>query len=558
MIRPSFFFKISATLLLALSLQACFNSSKKQPAPFVKLPDYQKVIDSLGSENISIQKIVRTKGEVSEVTIDEPHWKSELALFTELDLNTPANKDNYRIEDKKGSLVNLFQRSYTALKEGLKVRKATVLYRDHKLISAEYYIQKDDYPYSMEKRLIFYPSRGFRAIWEQKLEGVIDEAVDVEVRWIQDTLLEVWSFDAKTGRTPINVYSTKNGSIEVLTFSQGDEQIIAGAENVSNDSMLAVMPVFQSTLSYTRKGEQAEGIFRDDYRGEDYQVKFYGVPAGINYMHSPPSGIEGTWEVEIIRGEERSPAIGVFEQFGNRVYGTFLTNTGDYRFLEGEVKDDSFYVSGFDGRHLYRFTGILKGDSIVRGTYASGNHFLAEWGAQRNNQAQLDDPTGLTRHAGDQIQFSLEGIDGKIYSLEDARFENKVVLLQIMGSWCPNCMDESLYFRHIYSEYHDQGLEIIALAFEHKGKSEAAMDKLKRASMDLKLPYPVLLAGSTKEVKEVLPQIQNFMSFPTTIFIDRKGEIRRIHTGFSGPSTGQFYSEYKEDTESFIEGLLLE
>jgi peroxiredoxin len=410
----------------------------------------------------------------------------------------------------------------------------------------------------MEKKLTFYPSRGFRASWIQKLDGLIDEEVDVEVRWIQDTVLQVWNFDAKTEFTPIRVNTSKQGSNEILTFTQGDEQIAVLAESTANGSMVATLPVFQSTLTYMHEGMQTKGIFRDEYRGENYQVFFSGYPAKINFMDLSASGIEGRWDVEIIRGEERSRAIGLFEQFGKRVYGTFLTKTGDYRFLEGELVGDSFYVSGFDGRHLYRFTGILKGDSIVRGSYASGNHFLAEWVAKRNDGAQLEDPTSLTQHQGHQISFSLEGVDGKTYTLQDERFQNKVILLQIMGSWCPNCMDESMYFREIYPEFHDQGLEIIALGFEHRAKSEASLKKLRKASDDLELPYPVLFAGSTKEVKEVLPQIENFMSFPTTIFIDRKGKIRRIHTGFSGPSTGKFYAEYKEDTESFIRELLSE
>jgi len=50
--------------------------------------------------------------------------------------------------------------------------------------------------------------------------------------------------------------------------------------------------------------------------------------------------------------------------------------------------------------------------------------------------------------------------------------------------------------------------------------------------------------------------LNKVVSYPTTIFIDKKGKVRKIHTGFNGPATGDKYIAFKEDFESFVEMLL--
>ncbi|PKP41219.1 MAG: TlpA family protein disulfide reductase, partial [Bacteroidetes bacterium HGW-Bacteroidetes-10] len=46
--------------------------------------------------------------------------------------------------------------------------------------------------------------------------------------------------------------------------------------------------------------------------------------------------------------------------------------------------------------------------------------------------------------------------------------------------------------------------------------------------------------------------------FPTTIFIDKKGVVRRIHSGFSGPGTGIHYQNFVKEFTTFVEGLIAE
>ena len=147
-------------------------------------------------------------------------------------------------------------------------------------------------------------------------------------------------------------------------------------------------------------------------------------------------------------------------------------------------------------------------------------------------------------------------------SLNDDRFKDKVVIVQIMGTWCPNCLDESKYYTKFYETNRDKDLEIVALAFEYAKTPEKAFKSIERLKKQLNIEYPVLLAqyGTSDKAKaqEKLPMLNHVLSYPTSIFIDKKGEVRRIHTGFNGPATGEKYTEFKNEFERFVDELMEE
>ena len=134
--------------------------------------------------------------------------------------------------------------------------------------------------------------------------------------------------------------------------------------------------------------------------------------------------------------------------------------------------------------------------------------------------------------------------------------------MQLFGTWCPNCLDESKFYTKYYNENRYEDLEIIALAFEYAKTSEVAFKNIKRLKDKIGITYPVLLAqtGSSSKVKaqEKLPMLNHVLSYPTSIFIDKKGDVRKIHTGFNGPATGDKYTEFKEEFDVFVKELLAE
>jgi peroxiredoxin len=131
-----------------------------------------------------------------------------------------------------------------------------------------------------------------------------------------------------------------------------------------------------------------------------------------------------------------------------------------------------------------------------------------------------------------------------------------------MGTWCPNCLDESKYLANYYKNNKDKEFEIIGLAFEYTKTEDKAFENIERLKSRIDIEYPVLLAqyGSASKVsaQEKLPMLNHVLSYPTTIFIDKTGTVRKIHTGFNGPATGDKYTEFIGEFESFVNGLLEE
>ena len=255
-------------------------------------------------------------------------------------------------------------------------------------------------------------------------------------------------------------------------------------------------------------------------------------------------------------GKNPYVAKGIFNQNGNKVTGTFRTTTGDYRYLEGVVEGDSLKISTFDGAHAFLFTAGIT-DSTLNGKFYSGNHSLETFEARRNANYELPDADSLTylKEGYERFEFAFPNSEGTIITADDTSFRNKVLIVQVMGTWCPNCLDESKFLVQYLNQNPNEDLAVVALAFEYAKTEELAFKAIKRLQDRLGISYPILLAqyGSSDKGKanEKLPMLNTVLSYPTTIYIDRKGEVRKISTGFNGPATGQKYLDFKADFDSF-------
>lgn len=349
-----------------------------------------------------------------------------------------------------------------------------------------------------------------------------------------------------------------------VSIRTGEEQIWAERAEVKGDSLFVQLLIFNTSLKALITSDSTlTGAFIDYSRSGKYYIPLSGSKGKrqrFNRLAAASVEVSGRWEVYFSPGKnDAGVAIGEFRQDGNYVEGTFLTPTGDMRFLEGLVSGDSLYLSGFDGSHALLFEARIAGDSIF-GQFWSGKHWQEAWEGVRNEAAILPNPETLTflNSGYETFDFSFPDLNGKMISLSDSTFDDRVVIVQIMGSWCPNCMDETSFLVNLHKKYQANGLEIIALAFERKAEEPSALGNLNRLRNHFDIQYPILLAGnaSKKEAAEKLPMLNHVMSFPTTVFLDRKGNVRRIHTGFSGPSTGQHYHDFVFNTDQFVAELI--
>jgi len=168
------------------------------------------------------------------------------------------------------------------------------------------------------------------------------------------------------------------------------------------------------------------------------------------------------------------------------------------------------------------------------------------------------DPTKYThvKNSDEPFQFRFPDINGQIVSNTDARFQGKVVILAIGGTWCPNCRDEAPFLVDLYQRFHNQGLEIVGLNFEANGSLDDDKPRIESFIKEFSVPYPVLDAGAIGEVPNKLPQIQDFGAYPTTIYLGRDGRVVSIHAGFASTATGEAHSELQQEVVALVERLL--
>ena len=349
----------------------------------------------------------------------------------------------------------------------------------------------------------------------------------------------------------------------------GEERLQLDTAVVEGDSVRFPMAIFDAEI----KARISDSVLTGKYIKTGYQTRremgfratFGEQFRFVKKAPVPRANVEGKWAVTFVGDEQdTTQAVGVFRQNGAEVSGTFLTPTGDYRYLAGNLHGDTLLFSCFDGNHAFLFKARLDntGQRLVQGEFWSGSKGHETWTATRNERASLPDAQTLTflKPGYDRLDFSFPDSDGKLVSIRDERFKGKVVIVQILGSWCPNCMDETKFLSPWYRKNRDRGVEIIGLAYEKDPAFAVSAPKLKRLISRFNIEYPLLLAGVNDKEKasQTLPMLNRIMAFPTTIFIDKQGKVRKIHTGFSGPGTGAYYTEFVEGFERMADKLLNE
>lgn len=269
--------------------------------------------------------------------------------------------------------------------------------------------------------------------------------------------------------------------------------------------------------------------------------------------------IEGRWRVTF--GKSEGPAIGEFRKASDGgIEGTFLTMTGDYRFLAGDYEAGRLRLSAFDGAHAFLFDARLDEADRLRGDFWSRDTWHEEWTAIRDPEASLPDGFGLAQSPNDIDLASVKflGLDGKRHSLDDDGYRGKPRVIEVFGTWCPNCHDAADVLNDLHQTYAAQGLAVIGVAFEATGKFERDAKQVRRFIDRHDVKYPVWLGGKRPQgaTDAVFPLLDRIRAYPTTLFVSRDGKIVAVHTGFSGPATGEAYLRLRATFERHVQELL--
>ncbi len=348
-----------------------------------------------------------------------------------------------------------------------------------------------------------------------------------------------------------------------ITIFNAEENIVIDEIKVEGDSVLFKMPVFDSEFRLRYFPGMMQGNWINHARKDKNVIPFVATFARMQRFPNNSivrSHFEGRWETTFSPGTpDSSKAVGVFKQKMQKVTGTFLTESGDYRYLEGVADGTKLYLSCFDGSHAFLFVATIDDNNMLSGTFYSGAHFREKWVATHNDNFELRDPYSITRSVKKEpLAFSYKNLEGKTISLSDERYKDKVVIVQIMGSWCPNCMDETAYLGQLYNQYKSKGVEIIALAYEKTPDFDKAAKNVARLKTKYGAQYEFLITGlsGAAGASKSLPWLSSVTAFPTTLYLNKKHEIAKVYTGYYGPATGNSYLKMKEGTESLINELI--
>jgi thiol-disulfide isomerase/thioredoxin len=273
----------------------------------------------------------------------------------------------------------------------------------------------------------------------------------------------------------------------------------------------------------------------------------------------PHQWLVGRWDAWFVTEGRRSPRVFEFRRAATGLEGTIVSNNGDYGLFWGRAEADSLSMSHFDGSFVYMLTGRLDGDTL-RGIFHAGLRTQTSFVAVRSTGARhLTPPTEvISADTLERFRFSFRDLDGRTVTEADERFQGKIVIVNILGTWCPTCHDSEPALVDLYNRYRSRGLEMVGLAYEVTGDTAVDAVLVRRYRDKFGISFPLLLAGTSDAAaaEATQPQLSGPIAFPTIIFLDRRGRVRRVHAGFYGPATGEQHRRLVAELERELIRLL--
>lgn len=366
-----------------------------------------------------------------------------------------------------------------------------------------------------------------------------------------------------------NIDEIRNGKQLSWVIKNAGENILVKEFKESKDSLIVSMPFFAAEIFLKKNKDGYVGQWKKAGSKGDVFMPIEIKNSSLRYqlpITKKQINLSGRWRA-VFTDEKgaSSDAIAELKQVGNKLTGSILTTTGDYRFLEGVTNGDSLVMSTFDGTHAFYFSAhIGKDGKITNGFFANGPTSIETWEAVRDANVELDETDVLmkVKDPSKKLSFTFPDLNGNMVSTEDEKFKGKVLVIQIMGSWCPNCMDETAFLSKYYHDNKNLGVEVLGLAYEYTTDFEKAKNNLMRFKNRFNVEYPMLITGVISSdplrTEKTLPLMTPIKAFPSMIVIGKDGLVKKTHAGYAGPATGIHHEKFKSEFDAMIRELVKE
>jgi thiol-disulfide isomerase/thioredoxin len=365
---------------------------------------------------------------------------------------------------------------------------------------------------------------------------------------------------------PFGLDVAQEESGKVLYVSNGDERIRLDEVQATPGQLQARFPGYETILTAKVTGDELTGDVALVHADGKVLALPFTAQLGETWRFYPDAlsnnaDFAGRWDVTFTDGGgRRTSGVATFDQSFEDVTGTVQMPTDDQRFLAGEAHDEELRLSRFDGGAVVLYEAKLNAKGELVGETWSDRGGSQRFVASRNPDAAID-AAALASHLRNPeapFTFAFMDLDGRTVSTSDPRFKDKVLLVTLAGSWCPNSHDEARLLVQLDRQYRSRGLEIVSLMFEQHADYKRAVAAVQRFRAAYGIGYPTLIAGTADKMKAAaaLPQLDAVLAYPTAIFIDRTGRVRKIHTGFAGPATGMQHDLLAHEFTDTIETLL--
>jgi thiol-disulfide isomerase/thioredoxin len=362
---------------------------------------------------------------------------------------------------------------------------------------------------------------------------------------------------------PVKLEFKVEGEQVIGTFINGDERTTSTSGTFDGLNLKLKFDYFDAVMEGGVARREIIGSITRTWKSQKL-VRNFKIWRGGGTMIVPAAtegkDLSGEWDMKVGEGEKQRQWRLMLTQKDGALSGTILTPSGDWGTMTGQFAYGKMQITRFDVINARLLRAQLNANGQLEGMVD-----LGQGEAPRKVLAERVSATAPVAVQNTKVKNPLEpfkftglDLDGKPVSSTDPRFKNKAIVIEITGTWCPNCYDEAPLLKDLYARYQAQGLEVIGLSFEYTGDTKRDLEQIKIFRDKHNISYLSLLGGSTEndDIAQKLPQLVNFGAYPTTIFIGRDGLVKKIHAGFDGPATGERHTRLKAEFEATVKELL--